>query len=227
MIIALTSKSMNSSAHPRDAAHSNHRLFVASVPPPDVVESLTAAVAPLRASAPTLRWSPPSRWHVTVAFLGPVPEHCRPELDRRLGRVAARHGRVCLSIAGGGRFGQRVLVAKISGELGPLAVGVRRAALRAGVTGLDTRPFQAHLTLARVPEGQHADPRTLAAALDVADCPSWTAEEIILFCSVTRSGNGEGRSHPSAPGPAAVAEGPHVDYRALAAWPLTGRRRGA
>jgi 2'-5' RNA ligase len=174
-------------------------LFVASVPPPEVVESLTAAVAPLRATAPTLRWAPPSRWHVTLAFLGPVDEKIRPELDRRLGRVATRHSRVELGLAGGGRFGQRVLFAKIAGDLGPLAAGIRRAAHRAGVTGMDDRPLHAHLTLARVPDGKRADLQDLVAAFRAADCPPWTADEIVLFASTG---------------------GPHVTYHPLATWPL-------
>jgi 2'-5' RNA ligase len=182
--------------------HPNHRLFVASVPPPEVVESLTGAVAPLRATAPSLRWAPPSQWHVTLAFLGPVDEETRPELNRRLGRVAARHTRVELGVSGGGRFGQRVLFAKIAGDLNPLAAGIRRAAQRAGVTGIDDRPLHAHLTLARVPERERVDLRDLVAALReaTADCPPWTADDIVLFASTG---------------------GPHVTYHPLATWPLT------
>ncbi len=190
-----------SSARSGGGAQANQRLFVASVLPPDVVESLAAAVDPLRAVAPTLRWVPPSRWHVTLAFLGTVAEEGRPELDRRLGRVAARHTRVGMGITGGGRFGHRVLYAKVVGELGPLAAGVRRAAQRAGVPGVDARPLQAHITLARVPEGERADLRVLVGALRADDCPPWTVEEIVLFASTG---------------------GPDVRYQPLATWPLTG-----
>jgi 2'-5' RNA ligase len=139
---------------------------------------------------------------VTLAFLGMVAEETRPELERRLGRVAARHARVGMRVLGGGRFGHRVLYAKISGELGPLAAGVRRAAERAGVTGVDARPLHPHLTLARVPDGTQVDLRDLVAALRVDECPPWTADEIVLFASTG---------------------GPRVSYQPLATWPLTGR----
>ncbi|HEU5241008.1 MAG TPA: 2'-5' RNA ligase family protein, partial [Ornithinibacter sp.] len=32
-----------------------------------------AALAPVRAANPDLRWVPPERWHLTLAFYGEVP----------------------------------------------------------------------------------------------------------------------------------------------------------
>ncbi|MCK9929105.1 RNA 2',3'-cyclic phosphodiesterase [Frankia sp. Mgl5] len=166
------------------------RLFVALLPPAELVRDLTTAVSEVTAAAagagvPRLRWTDPSRWHVTLAFLGPVELGTRPALAERLGRVAHRHGPVELRLDGAGRFGHRVLWVRVAGDLGPLAAGVRRAAVRAGADGGDDRPLRAHLTLARVPEGTAADLRPLVRALGEIMKPSaWTARTLTLMSSV-------------------------------------------
>ncbi|HEX5812494.1 MAG TPA: 2'-5' RNA ligase family protein, partial [Pseudonocardia sp.] len=48
------------------------RAFVALVPAAAVLDELAAAVAPVRAAHPDLRWTPPAQWHLTLAFLGEV-----------------------------------------------------------------------------------------------------------------------------------------------------------
>jgi len=185
------------------------RLFVAVVPPAEVVEELAAAVAPLRSAAPRLRWSEPDRWHVTLAFLGQVPDAVRPGLADRLDRVTRRHGPVDLTLAGGGRFGDRVLWVGVSGDLAPLAAGVRRAVERAGVTTMDNKPLRAHLTLARVPNGRRVDLRPLVDSLRQAvPARSWVMSGISLMSSVG---------------------GPSPVYRTEMQWVLRGerpRRRG-
>lgn len=67
------------------------RLFVAVWPPPGAVDELGRALVDVRAAVPQLRWTIPEQWHVTLAFLGEVADDRRPELERRLARVAARH----------------------------------------------------------------------------------------------------------------------------------------
>ncbi|TCJ35474.1 RNA 2',3'-cyclic phosphodiesterase [Parafrankia sp. BMG5.11] len=165
------------------------RLFVALLPPAEVVRELATTVseatAAVGAGVPRLRWTDPSRWHVTLAFLGPVEPGTRPALAERLGRVAHRHGPAELRLDGAGRFGHRVLWVRVAGDLGPLAAGVRRAAVRAGADGGDDRPLRAHLTLARVPEGTAADLRPLVRALGEIMKPSaWTARTLTLMSSV-------------------------------------------
>lgn len=191
---------------PSERSTGRARLFVAVAPPPAVVAELERAVRPLRSVEPRLRWSSPERWHVTLAFLGPVADEVRPALSERLARVARRHPPAELALAGGGRFGTRVLWIGISGDLGRLATGVRRAATRAGLTAGDDRPLRAHLTLARVPEGHHADLRPLAETLRRSVPPrSWMMSEISLMSS---------------------HGGPSPVYRTGQAWVLRGRAPG-
>src|SRR5512143_2060746 len=155
-----------------DPVHRMSRLFVALVPPTVVVAPLAAAVAPLRAAHPALAWVAPERWHLTLVFLGNVPDEVRPALSERLARVAHRHGPVEVAIGGAGRFGQRALWVRAHGGLRPLATAVGRAAGRAGVQ-VDDRPFRAHVTLARARPGRQVDLRPLADALAQVRCPPW------------------------------------------------------
>jgi len=70
------------------------RLFVAVYPPPAAVEHLAALVEQLSIGRPrepgaSVRLVPPPRWHVTLAFLGDVPDDREPEACEAL-RAAAR-----------------------------------------------------------------------------------------------------------------------------------------
>ena len=89
------------------------RAFVALIPPADVVGELADAVAPVRTAHPDLRWTPSAQWHLTLAFLGEVDEGVLPDLTARLARAARRHPPATLALAGGGRFGDRVLWTRV------------------------------------------------------------------------------------------------------------------
>jgi 2'-5' RNA ligase len=89
------------------------RAFVALIPPDAALAELADAVAPLRAAHPDLRWTPIGQWHLTLAFLGEVDEGVLPELTERLARAARRHRPLPLVLAGGGRFGDRVLWTRV------------------------------------------------------------------------------------------------------------------
>jgi 2'-5' RNA ligase len=96
------------------------RAFVALIPSAAALAELADAVAPVRAAHPDLRWTPPTQWHLTLAFLGEIDDGVLPELTERLARAARRHPPATLALAGGGRFGDRVLwtrVQLVAGEL--------------------------------------------------------------------------------------------------------------
>jgi 2'-5' RNA ligase len=155
-------------------------LFVAIRPAAAALEHLERAVDPLRAE-PGLRWAAPESVHVTVAFLGRVPDERLPELETRLARAAARHRVLTLAVAGAGHFGTRVLFAKVDGDvdaLRRLAASVVAAARRANVP-VDERPYRPHLTLARS-RGQ-SSLRPLAEELDSYSGPAWTVDEVLLM----------------------------------------------
>src|SRR3984885_13566825 len=123
------------------------RLFVAVVPPPEVLADLGAAVAPRQADQaahPDLRWTGPEDWHVTLAFLGDVPGPVATGLAPALERAAAGHRPSPLARAGGGASPAaphaRVLWCGLDGDhpaLAALAASVADAVTRAGAVPPD------------------------------------------------------------------------------------------
>lgn len=185
------------------------RLFVALMPPRAALDELSAAVRPLRADAPSARWTRIDSWHLTLAFLGAVEAPMRNLLVEELERVSQRHPPIQLSITGAGHFGNRVLWGGIAGDrerLRRLADSVRAAARQVGVD-LETQSCRGHLTLARGAAGLDLTP--LVERLREFAGSVWTATELYLVES--RLGVGLDRTAP------------HESY---ARWPLNTRASG-
>ncbi|TNM64132.1 RNA 2',3'-cyclic phosphodiesterase [Streptomyces sp. NP160] len=177
------------------------RLFVSLEPPLDATQPVADAVAEL-GRVPGVRWSPPSRWHVTLAFLGELDDDDVRRLLPPLRSAAAATGPVRLRLAGTGTFGTSVLWAGVTGDverLAALAAGVADAARAAGVA-IEERAYRPHVTLARAAGrggagalGQLAD--QLADQLIGARGPTWTATGARLVRSHTSDGRYEVLEH--------------------------------
>jgi RNA 2',3'-cyclic 3'-phosphodiesterase len=184
------------------------RLFVALPVPAAQQGEVAAAVAATRAAVGDprgLRWPPPERWHVTLAFLGSVEERDLPELTERLGRAARRGTDLDLRFEGAGRFDGRVLWVGVHSDVAPLrslAASVIAAARRTGIE-VDDRPLRPHLTVAR--SDRPTDLRPAVASLTGFVGQPWTAQDIELVRSQL---------------------GPHPSYETLRTFPL-GRAAGA
>jgi 2'-5' RNA ligase len=182
------------------------RLFAAIVPPPRAVEQLAHAIAAVRREHPDVpvRWAPPERWHLTLAFYGEVGEQAAPELAERLGRAAGRRPPMRLSFTGAGRFGDRVLWIGLQGdtdELTLLAASSTGAGRRCGLS-MEDRAYRPHLTVARSGgRGARPDLESLVAALRGYAGEPWDADRLVLV-----------RSHL----------GPQPRYDEHAAWVLGG-----
>ncbi|MEV6825752.1 RNA 2',3'-cyclic phosphodiesterase [Amycolatopsis sp. NPDC051102] len=149
-------------------------LFSALLPPADVVEAITEAVG---TPDDGLRWEPPERWHVTLAYYGHDDVETRaawlgerlagrPAVDVRLEKAATFPGVLWLTVAGT--------------ELTPLA--------HAAGAGAEPRPYRAHLTLARFPR---EEPGAAARwTKDLANFTSrrWRAAEVALMTSEREPG---------------------------------------
>ena len=144
-----------------------------------------------RPDSPELRWQPPERWHITVAFLG----------DAEPGRTASilaglplpRVG--ALRLSGSGTFGPVLWVGVEHGPwLTDLADRVRAA------LGVPDELFRPHVTVARG-RGRTAIPTARAAAPELAGYsgPAWTPDALTLVRSRT---------------------GPRPHYQVLASWPF-------
>jgi 2'-5' RNA ligase len=134
------------------------RLFVAINLPEELRASLTAAQRHLQrmlAEYP-MRWSKPEGFHLTLKFLGDTESDRLDMIAQSLALVAARHTPFELSVGGIGVFPNarrpNVLWIGVHDEkhrLRHLAADVDKAMAQLGWRR-EKRPFNGHLTLARV-----------------------------------------------------------------------------
>jgi RNA 2',3'-cyclic 3'-phosphodiesterase len=159
------------------------RSFVALPIPAPARDEARERLAPLRARRADLRWVPTSRWHLTLAFLGDVPEEVVDALQPRLERVAGRYAPLRLRLEAGGRFDHRVLWLGVGGErqrLARLAASVAAAGDRVGIAREPGR-YRPHLTVARARE--RVDLATAVAHLQDGAGPWFVADRLTLFAS--------------------------------------------
>jgi 2'-5' RNA ligase len=169
-------------------------MFVALVPPDEVIEHLADVVSSQQETGTGFRWTAPEQWHVTLAFMADVRARNLDDLAARLERGVGRRTAFDVALGGGGAFPRpsraRVLYTGVdagpaAGELRRLAVGARAAAAKAGAE-VDGRAFHPHVTLARL-----RAPVDLTGWLRVLDAyrgPRWRADRVSLI----RSHPGEG-----------------------------------
>jgi RNA 2',3'-cyclic 3'-phosphodiesterase len=199
------------------------RLFVALYPPAEALDHLADAVTRLRlgaaaAQGTNVRLAARPLWHVTLAFLGEVPEErvqaAQQAVSTAVGQWyastagpwrAAATGQPRLRLAGGGTFGRRrftLLWVGLAGDLDALRslTGAVRRRLRSNRIPHDRKPLRPHLTVAR--PGERLPPEDLAAdleALERYNGPAWAVGAVHLV-----------RSH----------QGPRPVHEPLAAFPL-------
>lgn len=133
------------------------RAFVACELAAQVLAALREAQEELRAAGGDVRWVSPRGLHITLKFLGGVPEADLPALGEAL-RGAASASRGCRAeVRGVGGFPNlgraRVLWAGVEGKnVDELAVAARRVddAVRPFGIPAEQRPFHPHVTLGRV-----------------------------------------------------------------------------
>lgn len=169
-------------------------MFVAVIPPPEVLAEVETFLEPRLDADPDLRWARPEQWHLTLAFLPSVGPGSLQRLEERLDEVALTTEPFDLTLRAGGAFpgtaDARVLWLGVDDPLAglaPLARRVRNAANAAG-TQVEGGPFQAHLTLARL--GRAKDVRRWLEVLDTFTSATWTVTEVQLVESHLGQGPG-------------------------------------
>jgi 2'-5' RNA ligase len=169
------------------------RAFVAVVPPDPVLDAIEARIAPMRVAHGGLRWSRREQWHLTLRFLGAVPD-VDALVDTVRDALAGVPTVGALQLGGAGAF-PNVRRASVvwfgvrsgADALGGVASAVESASVAAGFVP-EPRPFAAHLTVARVPR-----PRDVTAVLDALDAvdaeavgAAWAVDDVVLVSSDTR-----------------------------------------
>lgn len=164
------------------------RLFLAVHPSTQFTEQLTTGLDPLRDRLP-LKWTRPDSWHLTLQFLGAWPEARANALKR--GLAAGSWGRPFVLQPGGlGVFPNwrrpRVLFLHMTGDgqLEALAQAAREVVSVAWPDGpQDDRPFQAHLTLARIKAPLGKESLNLLRNTELSDLPQVKVEGFGLMAS--------------------------------------------
>ncbi|MDR7279619.1 RNA 2',3'-cyclic phosphodiesterase [Catenuloplanes atrovinosus] len=169
------------------------RLFAGIYPPEEACAHLAAHVSGLHISTARVntRLAPRAQWHVTLVFLGEVPDDRLTDVDAAFRQATPSAGTppARLRIAGGGRFGRgrfTILWAGLTGDVDRLQSSARaiRHALKRSRLPFDDRPFRPHLTLAR--PGDRIDAAQVEqdrAALDAYSGPEWPATSLRLMRS--------------------------------------------
>jgi RNA 2',3'-cyclic 3'-phosphodiesterase len=127
-----------------------------------VRDVLAEVVDGFRTSHEGVRWEPPERWHVTLRFLGMVPDP-QPVVEALesapLGELGPLEAELGPKV---GLLGRQVIVVPVTG-LDGLAATVGEATAELGQPP-DSRPFRGHVTLARLPVRRRSRRRRSAVA---------------------------------------------------------------
>lgn len=150
------------------------RLFVALDAGPELADAVSRAVAAVRSHAPRASWTGPATAHLTLVFLGNLPDERVDPAREAVRGAALRHRPFTLSLKGAGAFGHpthpRTLWAGVEGDresLLALAADLRHALVRLGFQ-IEARAYQPHLTLARA-RGERGDPGLARCAAELRD----------------------------------------------------------
>jgi 2'-5' RNA ligase len=170
----------------------NRRLFVALEPPDGVRRRVAALAAEVRQAAgraaADVRWIPAENLHLTLQFLGAVPEERVAQVTEAVTAAAAAAQPLSLEVRGAGGFPNarraRVLWLGLHGEVEPARALVADLGRRLAPLGFapEARPWSAHLTIgrARDPRGAPGLAGALASQAEGEGVP-WRAADLVLF----------------------------------------------
>jgi 2'-5' RNA ligase len=169
------------------------RLFVALEPTDAVRRRIRASQADLRRAAgraaDEIRWVAPENVHLTLQFLGAVPEERVAAVAEAVAEAArSAPGPLSLEVRGAGGFPNarrpRVVWLGVDGDLAALRALAADLGRRLAPLGFppEDRPFAAHLTLGRAREARgHPGIAGALAGAREEEAIAWRATEVVLF----------------------------------------------
>lgn len=168
------------------------RCFIAIELPHELRERIGNALAPI-AQAREVKWVRPENIHITLKFLGSVPEQKIEDITAGIRRAAKDSGQITVRVRGAGAFPNTRrpsvlwLGLDASGALIELHARLEREMEQLGFSP-EGREFSAHLTVGRVRKGSRATKRTMAGfeALEGEEFGSFVAASIALIKSELR-----------------------------------------
>ncbi len=174
------------------------RVFCAVELPDTVREAVLRRIAHLKEAVPDAKasWSRDANLHLTLKFLGEIPQTSVPNVSTAALRAVAGIAPFSVRLEETGAFPReghpRVLwigINDFSGELGKLHSRLEDESRNAGFAS-DNRPFHPHLTLARLRQPRHA--RTLVAVhreLDFDPAEIAVSELLVIRSELSSEGS--------------------------------------
>ena len=169
------------------------RLFIAILLPQAIKGRLADAQHALLRRTPggVVRWAPLEQVHLTLRFLGDVPEESVREIIEAMHRATSSVAPFTLRASGLGCFPEarrpRVLWAGVAGDLAALRNLQERLASETASWGQrEERAFHAHLTLGRIKDGAGREAGRLGAAVAEGggcDFGDWHVNAVTLLRS--------------------------------------------
>jgi len=166
------------------------RLFLAVNLPERTRRALWEAAAQLRAGDYPVRWVEPDGIHITLKFLGDVPDARESEIRTALGAVVHGAKPFAVALEGFGAFpsphSPRVLWAgcEAAPPLELLQHRVEQEMERIGFP-LEGRPFHPHLTLGRAK--REARPRDFAGIAEQLEALTFAADVVVRSVDLMQS----------------------------------------
>ena len=168
------------------------RAFLAIEPPKEVLRKILDIQNRLRKLSANMdiRWVKTDGMHLTLKFLGDVPEKDVPAISSAAGGAASSTGPLGFSVSGLGVFPDirrpRVVFLEIKGDVDKLASLQKKIESALAAIGFpeETRPFRPHLTLGRIRSAKGtAELEKELGKSDFYTAGQFAAKELCLFKS--------------------------------------------
>jgi 2'-5' RNA ligase len=166
------------------------RAFIAIPLPKEVIERIRELGEQLKKDRLPIRWVKPENIHLTMKFLGDIPESSVLKILREMKKISNNFSSLNLFAKGIGVFPgvkrPRVLWVGVRGDLEKLAQILTDLEQNLEKIGFprETRPFKSHLTIGRMK--RRVDPVKLAETMKSGSdfsSPHFRVKEIVLFQS--------------------------------------------
>ena len=165
------------------------RTFIAVDLPQEIKMEIDKMIAGFRQLNANIRWVKAANLHLTLRFLGDIPEEAIPPLAENIKGNTQGFGRFDLSLSGLGAFPNlrrpRVIwIGSGSGtdRLKSLAAKVEQATIESGF-GKGDKPFSSHLTIGRVKFSRGLDQLLAQIEKTEYESSSFGVNEVIIFKS--------------------------------------------
>jgi len=164
------------------------RLFTALEIPPEIAEKL----ARLQNGIDGARWIEPHDFHITLRFLGDIPENLADDADEALSQIPFTP--FAVEIEGLGEFGgaePRAIWARVKPSE-PLRIlqGRHESAMRRIGLKPETRSYLPHITLARTRRTDPVEIAKFIQAHNLFATPTFLATRFALYSSKASTGGG-------------------------------------